>query len=63
MLSLVCLLLLSVTSCANGQSDSACLLFQPLRPTQKDVEIISDKLVQQIITHNKTGERLCRWKP
>jgi hypothetical protein len=31
-------------------------------PAKADVSVISDDLVQQILSHDKTGQQLCGWK-
>jgi hypothetical protein len=54
--------MLAVMSCSNGQGNDYCLIAQPIRPSAADMGAISDSLVQQILTHDKTGQALCGWK-
>lgn len=35
----------------------------PIRPTGDDVAVISDGLARDILRHNETGAKICRWKP
>lgn len=39
--------------------DQECQWAQIIRPTQGDVDVISDDLVAQILRHNKLVERHC----
>jgi hypothetical protein len=54
-----------LVGCATAFKTAAlfCDHAEVIRPTQKDVEIISDRLVEQIVRHNEVGQRLCGWKP
>lgn len=39
-----------------------CDWAQPIRPTQNDVVVISDTLVNQLVVHNDTGKQICGWR-
>lgn len=64
MMKLVAFLLaISVSGCVNGYVTKSCDWAKPIRPTNKDVDVISDKLTRQVLEHNVTGSRVCGWKP
>lgn len=56
-------MMISVTACQTTQkikSDSYCMHGFIIPPTSKDVEIISDKLVQQLLVNNERYSALCK---
>ena len=55
------LLCLSVASCGSIGSGSKgyCLIASPINPTENDVLVISDSLVDDLLVHNEIYERLC----
>ncbi len=56
---LVCLTVLSVSSCASTQKNDYCLIASVIRPTTDDIEAISDDLVAQIVAHNMQYQEIC----
>lgn len=42
--------------------DIGCVAFSAIRPTDHDIDVMSDELVDQILVHNEVGHRRCRWK-
>ncbi|QIG67227.1 hypothetical protein [Rhizobium phage RHEph27] len=58
---LACLLLLVVTSCASGPTSNWCLLNQPIRYTQTEIDHLSDTKVEEGVQHNRLGAKLCGW--
>lgn len=59
----VFLLTLVVSACENGVSIDACAGWQPIRPSSADVETMSDRLIEDILSHNEQGQRRCDWTP
>lgn len=60
----VILLALLVAGCSSTTGGQFCQVAkEPMRPTPADVEVISDRLVGQILTYNETGAALCGWAP
>lgn len=55
--------LLALTACSQTVGGQFCQVAKPIVPTSADVAGISDRLVNQILTHNETGAELCKWKP
>ncbi len=53
--------LLALAGCT-ATGGSYCSIAKPIRPTAEDVNVISDQLVQDVLTHNKQGAALCGWK-
>jgi hypothetical protein len=36
-----------------------CLIASPINPTENDVSVISDSLVDDLLVHNEIYDRLC----
>jgi len=53
---------LLLAGCATGGS-GFCDIAKPIRPAKGETATLSDTLVEQLRTHNATGEKLCRWTP
>lgn len=54
------------TACANAGPEirtGACDVFGPIYLDSADVDLVSDGLVDQVLTHNETGAALCGWRP
>lgn len=47
----------------NGIKVGHCYGFKPIRPTSKDVDVMSNSLASQILSHDKHGQATCNWKP
>lgn len=59
-------LLFATPGCTDIQTvtvDSGCHWTKPIRPKPSDLDTMSDSLVEQILSHNETGIRRCRWQP
>ena len=54
-------LALALPACST--SADSCAGFKSIRPAIADVDTMSPGLARQIVTHNETGAKLCRWKP
>jgi predicted small secreted protein len=52
----------TLTACQTMQGDF-CDIAKPLRPTAEQVDSMSDAQVRELLSHNRKGEKLCRWKP
>lgn len=57
------LLLLALASCTRPEPapDAWCAL-GPVTPTNADADVISDQLVEQLITINEFGRLQCGWR-
>ena len=55
------LLCLSVSGCLSMSSGNKgyCLIASPINPTENDVLVISDSLVDDLLVHNEIYDRLC----
>ena len=54
------LLLLSVASCGSISGNKGyCIIAGPINPTDEDIDVISDDLVDDLLIHNEIYERLC----
>ena len=42
--------------------DTGCVAFSAIRPTDHDIDVMSDELVDQLLVHNETGNKRCGWK-
>ena len=40
-------------------SKGYCLIASPINPTDADIDVISDELVDDLLVHNEIYERLC----
>ena len=60
-LTLIVPAVLALSACTT--SGDPCAGFKIIRPAQSDIAVISSDLVDQILVHNETGEKLCKWKP
>ena len=40
-------------------SNGHCLIASPINPTEADIEVISDDLVDDLLVHNEIYDRLC----
>ncbi len=49
----------SVISCVSTPRNSYCEIATPIYLEENDVNIISESLVNDLLIHNKTYERLC----
>jgi hypothetical protein len=58
------LLMSAVAACLTGcqTAGSACDGWRQLRPTARDVEVMSDQLAMDVLMHNEHGKDLCGWR-
>lgn len=42
--------------------DTGCVAFSAIRPTDHDIDVMSDELVDQLLVHNEIGHKRCGWK-
>lgn len=55
--------LIALTACASGRAiDDWCLTNKAIRPTQAEIETMSDQTQTDILQHNSYGEKRCGWK-
>ena len=40
-----------------------CDIAHPIRLSQKTIAAMSDAEVKEVLIHNRTGAKLCRWRP
>lgn len=67
----ICLIVgaLSLTACchnpvqADPVIDTGCVAFSAIRPTEQDIAVMSDQLVDQLLVHNEVGSKRCGWLP
>lgn len=43
-------------------TSSGCDGWKPIRPKRVDIEAISDQLVEDILSHNSHGAKVCGWR-
>lgn len=55
-------ILIAVAGCTTTRG-SFCTVANQIRPTEKEIAALSDKTVEQILSHLSKGERLCGWRP
>ncbi|MGN6773172.1 MAG: hypothetical protein ACTHJQ_25485 [Rhizobiaceae bacterium] len=60
-LSLAALCLTTLVSCTTT-SGSFCSISHPIRLSKKTVDALTDAEVKEILTHNRTGQKLCGWR-
>lgn len=49
------------SGCATGSGGSFCRVAAPILLEPADLEVISDRLAEDILAHNLKGRSLCRW--
>lgn len=57
---LTTVLVIAASGCENTPISDYCLIASQIRPTSADVDVISDALVEQILTHNEQHAKLCK---
>lgn len=58
---MILVLSLAVTGCAKTQAIiKECVWTDIIKPTNKDVDVISDSLVEQILNHNDKYKQFCK---
>lgn len=54
--------LLAITGCTTVKGDF-CALAKPQRPSQAEIEAMTDARVAEVLAHNRRGQELCGWHP
>ncbi|TPM59171.1 hypothetical protein FJ959_09895 [Mesorhizobium sp. B2-2-4] len=55
-------LLIALAGCTTTKG-SFCALESPIRLSAAAIAALSDAEVRGILAHNRTGQKLCGWKP
>jgi hypothetical protein len=61
--TLLVLVVLAGCTTTGGAGGAFCDVGRPMHPTDRDVEVISDRLAGDVLAHNKTGQQACGWRP
>lgn len=56
-------LLLALTACTQTTRGSYCAIARPDRPTQAEIDAMSDERVKEMLVRNEVGANLCGWRP
>jgi len=56
-------LLVVLAGCQMATKGSFCAIETPIRLSAPAVAALSDAEVKTILTHNRTGQKLCGWRP
>lgn len=56
------LALVALAACASPKG-SFCAIATPLRPSAGTLAAMSDAEIRDMLQHNETGRRLCKWSP
>jgi len=59
--TLAVLALTMLAGCATT-AGNFCDVGRQMHPTDKDVDTMSDQLVEDVLSHNNYGARACGWK-
>lgn len=54
--------LLALTACTTP-SGSWCDIARPQRPSQAEIDAMSDARVAEVLAWNRKGVKLCGWRP
>ncbi len=55
-------LILALAGCTTAKG-SFCTIAKPLRPSAGTLAAMSDAEIRDMLQHNETGRRLCKWSP
>lgn len=55
-------LLIALAGCTTTKG-SFCAISEPVRLSAAAIAAMSDAEVKAALTHNRTGQKLCGWKP
>jgi len=55
-------MLIALTACQTG-GGSFCAIAKPMRPSHQAIAAMSDQEVNEILAHDRKGQKLCGWKP
>ena len=56
------IVLTMLAACQTG-AGSFCAIAKPMRPTYDAIAAMSDQELNEILAHNRKGQKLCGWKP
>jgi hypothetical protein len=61
----LCMIAVVLAGCTTtgGAGGAFCDVARVMHPTERDVEVISDRLAGDVLSHNKTGQLNCGWRP
>ncbi|BCG88499.1 hypothetical protein MesoLj113c_46090 [Mesorhizobium sp. 113-3-9] len=54
--------LIALAGCTSPKG-SFCAISEPVRLSETAIAAMSDTEVKAALTHNRTGQKLCGWKP
>lgn len=54
--------LIALAGCATTKGNF-CAVASPQRPSVAAVDAMTDAQVKALLAHNRTGQKLCGWKP
>ena len=60
--ALILAAILALTACQTA-SGSFCAIARPQRPSQTEIDAMTDARAAEVLAHNKKGQALCRWTP
>lgn len=60
--AIVLVLIVALAGCTTAKG-SFCEIEKPTRLSATAIAALSDAEVKTILAHNRTGEKLCRWRP
>jgi len=61
--ALILIAVLALTACTMTRGGNFCDLSKPIRPSQAVFEAMSEREIDAMLVHNRTGEKLCGWQP
>ena len=56
------IVLIVLTACQTG-GGSFCAIARPMRPSHEAIAAMSDQEVNEVLAHDRKGQKLCGWKP
>lgn len=55
--------LLALTACQTTASGSFCAIARPQRPSQAEIDAMTDQRAAEVLASNRKGVALCGWRP
>lgn len=55
--------LIVLAACTQTTRGSYCAIAKPDRPTQAEIDKMSDERVKELLVRNEIGAKLCGWRP
>ena len=53
--------LLALTACQTA-SGSFCAIARPQRPSQAEIDVMTDARAAEVLAFNRKGQKLCGWR-